>query len=209
MTSGDAEQGAERGVPGTTAVEAEDELVEIGLQMLAAQAVVDTQRPDLEVREDAVHPGQDDVGGHLTNDVGIVFDAGSAGIGGPSVGLGGGAWCEVAGDEGVQAVGRVVGHLVQADAAWTGPTVLHLDGTDDQHLALVAAATTAGHGIVLTAAGNFGLVDFNQTGQRGPAGRDHAMAQLATEQPSTPVRSQPSWRCNCRAEMPLEWVAIR
>ena len=41
MTSGDAEQGAERGVPGTTAVEAEDELVEIGLQVLAAQAVVD------------------------------------------------------------------------------------------------------------------------------------------------------------------------
>ena len=41
-----------------------------------------------------------------------------------------------------------------------------------------------------TAAGNLGLVDLNQTGQRGPAGRDHAPAQLATEQPSTPVRSQ-------------------
>ena len=46
MAAGDAEQGAERGVPGSAAVEAEDELVEIGLQMLAAQAVVDTQRPD-------------------------------------------------------------------------------------------------------------------------------------------------------------------
>src|SRR6516165_7469542 len=80
MAGGDAEQRAKCGVPGTAAVEAEDELVEIGLQMLAAQAVVDTQRPDLEVREDAVHPGQDDVGGHLTNDVGIVFDAGSTGM---------------------------------------------------------------------------------------------------------------------------------
>src|SRR6267378_8581845 len=166
VASGDAEQGAERGVSGTAAVEAEDELVEIGLQMLAAQAVVDTQRPDLEVREDAVHPGQDDVGSHLTNDVGVVFDAGSAGIGGPSVGLGSGAWCEVVGDEGMQAVGRVVGHLVQADAAWAGFTVLHLDGADDQHLALVAAAATAGHGIVLTAAGNLGLVDLNQTGHQ-------------------------------------------
>src|SRR5690348_18243914 len=158
--------------------------------MLATQAVVDTQRPDLEVREDAVYPGQDDVGGHLTNDVGVVFDAGSAGVGGPSVGLGDGAWCEVADNKGMQAVGRVVGHLLQADAAWAGPTVLHLDGADDQHLALVTAAPTAGHGIVLTAAGNLGLVDLNQTGQRGPAGRDHAPAQLATEQPSTPVRSQ-------------------
>jgi hypothetical protein len=33
-----------------------DELVEIGLQMLAAQAVVDTRHPDLEVGEDAVLP---------------------------------------------------------------------------------------------------------------------------------------------------------
>src|SRR4029077_20111340 len=44
--------------------------------------------------------------------------------------------------------------------------------------------------IVLTATGNFGLVDLNQTGQRGPARREHALAQLATEQPSTAVRSQ-------------------
>ena len=56
MTSGDVEQGAEHGGPGTTAVEVEDELVEIGLQILAAQAVEDTQHPDLEVGEDAVHP---------------------------------------------------------------------------------------------------------------------------------------------------------
>ena len=45
MAGGDAEQGAERGMPGAAAVEAEDELVEIGLQMLAAQAVVDAQAP--------------------------------------------------------------------------------------------------------------------------------------------------------------------
>src|ERR1700724_1455437 len=40
---------------------------------------------------------------------------------GSPCGLGGGAWCEVASDEGMQAVGRVVGHLVQADVAWAGP----------------------------------------------------------------------------------------
>jgi len=169
-------------VPRTAAVEAEDALVEIGLQMLAAQAVVDTQRPDFEVREDAVHPGQDDVGGHLTNDVGIVFDAGSTGIGGPSVSLGGGAWCEVAGNERVQAVGRVVGHLGEPDAPGSGAAVLDLDGADDQHFALMAAPA-AGQWIVLAAAGDLGFVDLDPAGERDPARRHHAAAQLGTEQP--------------------------
>jgi hypothetical protein len=39
-------------------VEAEDELVEIGLKMFAAQAVVDAQGSDLEVGEYAMGPGQ-------------------------------------------------------------------------------------------------------------------------------------------------------
>ena len=108
MTGGDAEQGAERGMAGAATVEAKDELVEIGLKMIAAQAVIDAQCPDLEVGEDAVHPGQDDVGGHLAHDMGIVFDAGSAGIGGPSIGFGGGARGQVLGDEGMQAVGRII-----------------------------------------------------------------------------------------------------
>jgi hypothetical protein len=56
-----------------------------------SQEVVKERSP-----EDAVHPGHDDVGGHLTNDVGVVFDAGSAGVGGPSVGLGGGAGARLA-----------------------------------------------------------------------------------------------------------------
>ena len=41
MGGGDAEEGSERGVPGAAPVEAEDELVEIGLKVFAAQAVVD------------------------------------------------------------------------------------------------------------------------------------------------------------------------
>jgi hypothetical protein len=122
--------------------------------------------------------------------MGIVLDAGSPGIGGPSVGFGGGARGEVIGDEGVQTGGRVVGHFAQADAAGASPTVLHLDGASDQHFALMAAATAAGERIVLTAAGNFGFVDLNQAGERDPTGRDHAVAQLAAEQPGTAVRPQ-------------------
>ena len=56
MAGANAEKGAEGGVPGAAAVEAEDELIKIGLKVLAAQAVIDAERPDLEVGEDAVHP---------------------------------------------------------------------------------------------------------------------------------------------------------
>ena len=61
---GDAEERSEGGVP-SAAVEAKDELVEVGSQVLATQAVVD--------------------------DVAIVAHAGRAGVSGPPVGLGGGA----------------------------------------------------------------------------------------------------------------------
>ena len=80
MAGADAEKGAEGGMPRAAAVEAEDKLVEVGLKVLAAQTVIDAECPDLEVGEDAVHPGQDDVGRHLADDVGIMMDAGGAGI---------------------------------------------------------------------------------------------------------------------------------
>ena len=48
----------DRSVPGAAPVEAEDELVEVGLKVFSAQAVVDAQGPDLEVGEDAMEPRQ-------------------------------------------------------------------------------------------------------------------------------------------------------
>jgi hypothetical protein len=64
----DAEQGLESGVPGSPAVEAKDEFMEVGLKMLAAQPVIDAQSPDL--GKNPVHPGQYDVSGHFTDDMG-------------------------------------------------------------------------------------------------------------------------------------------
>ena len=110
-------------MPCAAAIEADNEFVEVGLEMPAAQAVIDAQSPDLEVGEDSVHPGQHDMGGDLADDMGVVADAGSAGVGGPSVGLGGSAGGEIVGDEGMQAVGRVVGQLGEADAAGSSPAV--------------------------------------------------------------------------------------
>ena len=43
--------------------------------MLAAQTVVDAERPCFEIGEDAVDPRQDDMGGHGADDVGVVPDA--------------------------------------------------------------------------------------------------------------------------------------
>ena len=59
------------GVAGAAAVEVEDELVEVGLEMVAAQTVVDAQGPAFEVGEHAVGPRQDEVGGHRADDMGI------------------------------------------------------------------------------------------------------------------------------------------
>jgi hypothetical protein len=50
VAGGDAEHGAEGGVPGAAAIESEDELVEVGLELLAAQAVIDAQGPDPRLR---------------------------------------------------------------------------------------------------------------------------------------------------------------
>jgi hypothetical protein len=47
-------------MPGAASVEAKDELVEVGLEVLAAQAVIDAERPAFGIGEDAAGPGQHD-----------------------------------------------------------------------------------------------------------------------------------------------------
>ena len=75
---GEAEERAESSVAGFAAVEAKDELIEIGLQMLATQPVVDASRPSFEVGEDLVDPRQDEVSGGLPDDMDIVAIGGGA-----------------------------------------------------------------------------------------------------------------------------------
>jgi hypothetical protein len=87
VAGSDAEQRANCGVVGSAAIKAEHKLVEVGLQMGTAQAVIDTQGPDFEVGEDAVDSGQNDVGGPA-DDMRIVSAAGGAWVSGPSIGLG-------------------------------------------------------------------------------------------------------------------------
>src|SRR5262249_23517461 len=152
---------SECGVPGTPAVETEDKFIEGRLEVLAAQPVIDAQGPDLEAGEDPVNPREYDVGGHLANDMGIVGDAG---VSGPTIGLGSGTPAEVGGEEGVEAGGRVIGHLAQADATGAQPAIFDLDGADDQHFALMAAPATARDRVVLAAASDFGFTYLDETG---------------------------------------------
>src|SRR5919205_1942835 len=164
MRCGNAEERAEGGMSGAASVEAEDELVQVGLEVFAAQAVIDTERPALEIGEDTVGPGQHEMGGHAADDMRIVRDPGDTGIPRPAVGLGGSAGGKIGLEEGMQALGRVVGHLLQADA--TGAAVRDLDGADHEYLALMTAPTAAGQGIVLAAADDRGFVDLDEPGQR-------------------------------------------
>ena len=174
MRRGDAEERAEGGVSGATSVEAEDELVEVGLEVFATQAVIDAERPALEIGEDAVGPGQHDMSGHAAHDMRIVRDAGSTGIPCPAVGLGGGARGKIGLEEGMQTIGRIVGHLLQADATGAGSALLDLDGADQEYLALMAAPAAASQGIVLAPADNLGFIDLNEPSQGAAVAGHHA-----------------------------------
>ena len=187
MRRGDTEERAEGGVSGAASVEAEDELVEVGLEVFSTQAMIDAERPALEIGEDAVGPGQHDMGGHAADDMRIVRDAGSTGIPGPAVGLGDGARGEIGLEKGMQTIGRIVGHLLEADA--TG-AVSDLDGADHENFALMAAPAAAGQRIVLAAADDLGFVDFDEPGQGAAVTGHHAAPQFGTQQPSRFVRAE-------------------
>ena len=55
----------ERGMPMKPAIIAEDELVKVRVDMLAAEAMIGAQAPSLHQRENPVNPRQHDMPGHL------------------------------------------------------------------------------------------------------------------------------------------------
>src|SRR5919199_1676880 len=101
MRRSDAEERAKGGMPGTASVEPEDELIEVGLEVLSTQTVIDAERPALEIGEDAMGPGQHNMSGHAADDMRIVRDAGSTGIPCPAVGFSGGVGGEIGLEEGM------------------------------------------------------------------------------------------------------------
>ena len=181
MPGGDAEQGSECGVPGAPAIEAKDEFIEVGLEVLAAQPVIDPQGPNLEVGKDPVDPGQHDMSGHLTDDMGIMGDAGGTGIPGPTISLGSGSGGDIGSEKPMKAGGRIIGDLAEADTPRAAAAILDLDGADNQHFALMAASAAPGDRIGFAAASEFGFIHFDETGERAAARGEHAAAQFGAE----------------------------
>lgn len=89
-------------------IEADDELVEVGLQVPPAQPVIDAEPPSLCVGEDPVHPGQHGVRGHWSDHLGVVLDVLERGVPRPAVADDGAAAGDRGGDEAAQALARVV-----------------------------------------------------------------------------------------------------
>ena len=73
-------------MPVEATIVAEDELVQIRIDMLAAQAVIGAQPPPLHQREDPVNPRQHDMGRHRADHARVMPVVGESGIGGVAVG---------------------------------------------------------------------------------------------------------------------------
>src|SRR5437868_3525664 len=58
MVRGEPEHGFERDVPVEAPIVSEDKLVEIGVDVLAAQPMIGAEPPTLHQREDSMNPGQ-------------------------------------------------------------------------------------------------------------------------------------------------------
>src|SRR5437879_5457500 len=80
MVRGEPEHGFERDVPVEAPIVSEDKLVEIGVDVLAAQPMIGAEPPTLHQREDSMNPGQHDMAGHLADRPRVVSVIGEPGI---------------------------------------------------------------------------------------------------------------------------------
>ena len=106
----DAEERVEGGGRVAPSVPAEDEFVEVAVQMGAAQAVEGPERPAFEVGEHAMDPLQDDMGGHFPDDLRFMVVIGQTDISAPTIGDHPRARRGYFGDEGMEAGGGEISY---------------------------------------------------------------------------------------------------
>src|SRR5450759_1179748 len=182
----------------SAAIVAKDEFVEIGVHMLAAQAVVRAETPSLQQREDPMNPRQHDMSRHLADHAGIVPVIGQSGIGCVAVGEQRGYAPHIRPHEGFDRSGGIVHDHGEADAARARIEIFcvlasrlglidvaidHLDGADDEDFSCIAAIEK----LIASTEGDFGLIDFDDSLQRLPIRIDHRSAQLLRQEPGGSV----------------------
>ena len=172
-------------MPVKSAVVAKDELIEIGVDVLATQAVIRTQGPSLQQREGAMTPRQDDVRRHLSDDPRIVpVIARQSGIGRVAVTDQGGSPLHIGPHEGLDRRGRIVGDHRKAETARARAEVLcslpsgsggvdvpinHLDRAGDEDFPGVAGLKER----IADPEWDLRLIDFNDTFEKIPVRIDH------------------------------------
>ena len=145
MVGGEAQQGFERNMAVEASIVAKHEFVEIGVDVLAAEAVICAERPSLEQRESAMAPRQDDVTGHGADDTRIMPIGAQAWIGCVAIRQKGGSRLHVGLDERLDRRGRIVGDSGEAKSTGAridifgvltarvrliGVAINHLNGSD-------------------------------------------------------------------------------
>src|SRR6202048_411389 len=199
MVWGEPEHGFERDVPVEAPIVSEDKLVEIGVEVLAAQPMIGAEPPTLHQREDAMNPGQHDMAGHLADRPRIVSVIGEPGIRSVPVGEQRRSGLHVGPYKGFDRSRGVVWDSGETDTSrpsiqvfrsfppWLGlvcAAVDHLDSASDKDL-------PGFYGIEKAVVGperNFGLVDLHHALQRLALGIDHRSSELLRQQPSSLVR---------------------
>ncbi len=203
MPGREAEDGLKGDVAIKSPVVAKHKFIEIGINVLGAEAVVGAKAPALEQRENPMDPLEWDMTGHAADDTRVVAIAFQSRIGGVAIGDQGCARGDVRFDERVKMNGLVARNGRQADATrqsveissavflglvrFSGGMVDHLDSTDDENFASLERAGE----VVIGTKGHLGLVDLDDAFQRIAVRIDHRAPQLLLQQPSGLVGADP------------------
>ena len=190
MVCRESEHRFERDVPVEAAVVAEDEFVEVGVGVFAAQAVIRANSPPFHQREDPVNPRQHDVTCHLADDARVMPVVDQSRIGSVAVGKQRGPRLHIGPHESFNRCGGVIRNHGKADAPRPGIEVFgslalrlglirvavdHLNGPGNKNFPGVAGVkeTVAG------TKGDFRLIDFDDPFEGG----------LGPDRPSTAAAS--------------------
>ena len=199
MVGGQAEDGLERDVAVKAPVVTKDELIEVGVDVLAAETMIGAEPPALQKGEDPMDPVQGDMSGHIADDAGIMPVSDQPGVGCVAIGNQGGAGDDVGLDEGVDVWLLVAGDHGHPAAARQGVEVFcaksfgflrlsrgsitDLDCADHEDFSFLERLA----GFLQVVERHLGLVDFDDAIQWGALRIDHRSPKLLLQQPGSPI----------------------